>query len=106
MGDITFIPTGQGWLYLSVPLGLFSRRVVGWSMGETSDRHLCLAALQMVLRTRKPLPGLLHHTDRGSQYASGEYQGTLLALGMVTSMNWAGNCWDSQNLAAWNEKVA
>ena len=90
-----FIPTGQGWLYLSVLLDLFSRRVVGWSMGETIDRHLCLSALQMALRSRKPPPGLLHHTDRGSQYASSEYQAALLALGMVTSMSRAGNCWDN-----------
>lgn len=95
VGDITFIPTGQGWLYLSVLLDLFSRRVVGWSMGETIDRHLCLSALQMALRSRKPPPGLLHHTDRGSQYASSEYQAALLALGMVTSMSRAGNCWDN-----------
>ena len=95
VGDITFIPTAQGWLYLAVLLDLFSRRVVGWAMGETIDRTLCLSALQMALRNRKPPPGLVHHTDRGSQYASHDYQAALQAGGLVGSMSRKGNCWDN-----------
>lgn len=95
VGDITFIPTAQGWLYLAVLLDLFSRRVVGWSMSDIIDRHLCLSALQMALVNRKPEPGLLHHSDRGSQYASCDYQAALLAFGMVGSMSRKGNCWDN-----------
>lgn len=95
VGDITYIPTAQGFLYLAVLLDLFSRRVVGWSMGPTLERSLCLAALQMALRTRHPAPGLVHHTDRGSQYASGEYQAALWTFGILGSMSRAGNCWDN-----------
>jgi len=95
VGDITFIHTGQGWLYLAVLLDLFSRRVVGWSMAQRIDRNLCLSALQMALQSRNPPPGLVHHTDRGSQYASGEYQAALLTLGLVGSMSRKGNCWDN-----------
>lgn len=95
VGDITFIPTAQGWLYLAVLLDLFSRRVVGWSMSETIDRALCLSALQMAMQDRDPAPGLVHHTDRGSQYASGEYQTALLLFGLVGSMSRKGNCWDN-----------
>lgn len=95
VGDITFIPTAQGWLYLCVLLDLFSRRVIGWSMSDTIDRHLCLSALQMALVNRQPPPGLVHHTDRGSQYASDEYQAALLTLGFVGSMSRKGNCWDN-----------
>ena len=95
VGDITFIPTAQGWLYLAVLLDLFSRRVVGWAMSETIDRSLCLSALTMALRNCKPRPGLLHHTDRGSQYASLDYQAALRAAGAVSSMSRKGNCWDN-----------
>jgi transposase InsO family protein len=95
VGDITFIPTAQGWLYLAVLLDLFSRRVIGWSMGETIDRNLCLSALQMALHSRRPPPGLVHHTDRGSQYASADYQAALLCFGLVGSMSRKGNCWDN-----------
>jgi transposase InsO family protein len=95
VGDITFIPTAQGWLYLAVLLDLFSRRVVGWAMSETIDRSLCLSALRMALRNCKPKAGLLHHTDRGSQYASLDYQAALRAAGAVSSMSRKGNCWDN-----------
>lgn len=95
VGDITFIPTAQGWLYLSVLLDLFSRRVVGWAMSETIDRSLCLSALRMALLTCQPKPGLLHHTDRGSQYASLDYQAALRTAGLVSSMSRRGNCWDN-----------
>lgn len=93
--DITYIPTRQGWLYLAVVLDLFSRRVVGWSMHKRLDRSLVLDALQMALRERSPGPGLIHHSDRGSQYASGDYQALLEAQQMICSMSRRGNCWDN-----------
>jgi transposase InsO family protein len=77
LADITYIPTAAGWLYLAVVLDLYSRRIVGWAMADTLERQLVINALQMALLTRNPPPGLIHHSDRGSQYASDDYQ-TLL----------------------------
>ena len=94
-GDITYVPTRAGWLYLAVILDLGSRRCVGWSMQETLATGLPLAALHMALAARRPAPGLLHHSDRGSQYASHAYQTLLAAHGVVASMSGAGNCYDN-----------
>ncbi|WP_437492351.1 IS3 family transposase [Sorangium sp. So ce1014] len=93
--DVTYIPTGEGWLYLAVILDLFSRRVVGWSASATNDRALALAALTPALRARRPAPGLVHHSDRGSPYASDDYRGVLGAHGLIPSMSRAGDCWDN-----------
>jgi transposase InsO family protein len=93
--DITYIPTGEGWLYLAAILDLFSRRVVGWSMSERITRQLTLDALTMALRARTPPRGLLHHSDRGSQYASADYRTALHAAGIECSMSRKGNCWDN-----------
>jgi transposase InsO family protein len=93
--DITYIPTGEGWLYLAVILDLYSRFVVGWAMSERITRDLTLNALDMALVRRCPPPGLVHHSDRGSQYASGDYQQVLTAAGLVGSMSRRGNCWDN-----------
>lgn len=93
--DITYIHTGEGWLYLAVILDLFSRRLVGWAMGETLERSLVVAALNMALTGRQPAAGLLCHSDRGSQYASGDYQDALTKAGAVCSMSRKGNCWDN-----------
>jgi transposase InsO family protein len=93
--DITYIPTGEGWLYLAVILDLYSRFVVGWAMSERITRDLTLDALAMALVRRCPPPGLLHHSDRGSQYACGDYQQVLAAAGLVGSMSRRGNCWDN-----------
>lgn len=93
--DITFIPTAEGWLYLAVVLDLSSRRVVGWSMGTRLERKLVLDALRMALHGRRPPQGLLHHSDRGSQYASIEYRELLQAHGILASMSRRGNCWDN-----------
>lgn len=93
--DITYIWTRQGWLYLAVVIDLFSRRVVGWSMREAMERSLVIAALEMALRARNPSPGLLLHSDRGSQYASGDYQALLRRAGCACSMSRRGNCWDN-----------
>jgi transposase InsO family protein len=94
-GDITYVWTREGWLYLAVLLDLYSRLVVGWAMREDLDRQLCLDALAMALKKRRPQPGLLHHTDRGSQYASHDYRGVLAANGFVCSMSRKGDCWDN-----------
>ncbi len=93
--DITYIPTGEGWLYLAVILDLCSRFVVGWALSERISRELTLAALDMALVQRRPRQGLVHHSDRGSQYASGDYQQALAAEGIVCSMSRRGNCWDN-----------
>jgi putative transposase len=93
--DITYIWTAEGWLYLAAILDLFSRRVVGLAMSERIDRALVLDALRDAVGRRVPNAGLLHHSDRGSQYASGDYQDALDDLGVVCSMSRKGNCWDN-----------
>lgn len=95
MTDITYLATREGWLYLAVVLDLFARMVVGWAMRTSLDRELVLAALTDAIGRRQPAPGLLHHSDRGSQYASGDYQALLIAHGMIGSMSRKGNCWDN-----------
>lgn len=93
--DITYIPTGEGWVYLAVVLDLFSRYVVGWSMSTRLTSSLVIDALTMAVRQRKPEPGLLHHSDRGSQYTGKPYQKVLAAHEMRVSMSGKGNCWDN-----------
>ena len=93
--DITYVWTSEGWLYLAVILDLFSRRVVGWSLSERLERGIALTALKMALQDRQPPQGLLHHSDRGSQYASHEYQQLLAVHGIQSSMSRKGNCWDN-----------
>jgi putative transposase len=93
--DITYVPTRQGTLFLAVVLDLASRRVVGWAMRSTLELELALSAVRMALSTRRPRPGLLHHSDRGSQYAASEYRALLAAYGIEASMSRKGNCWDN-----------
>jgi putative transposase len=93
--DYTFVPTRQGFLYLAVVLDLYSRRVVGWAMRHTQDHALVLDALAMAVGQRQPAPGLLHHSDRGRQYASTAYQSRLRARGLQASMSRVGECWDN-----------
>jgi putative transposase len=95
VGDITYIWTAEGWAYLAVLLDLYSRRVVGWALRKSLNRELALAALQHALTCRRPPPGLTHHTDRGSQYASHEYRGMLDEHRLRCSMSAAGNCYDN-----------
>ena len=95
VGDITYIWTAEGWSYLAVLLDLYSRRVVGWAMRKSLSRELAVSALQQAVTRRKPPPGLVHHTDRGSQYASYEYRALLDAQGARCSMSAAGNCYDN-----------
>jgi transposase InsO family protein len=93
--DITYVWTWEGWLYLAAVLDLYSRRVVGWAMSASLSRELALDALDMALRTRTPPRGLLHHSDRGCQYASADYQTALAGRGIRCSMSRKGNCWDN-----------
>lgn len=94
-GDVTYIATEQGWLYLAVILDLFSRRVVGWSVSLNNDTQLAQEALRRALMARRPELGLLHHTDRGSPYASLAYTAILRQYGLVASMSRAGDCYDN-----------
>ena len=95
LADITYIPTGEGWLYLAVILDLFTRKVVGWAMREHMRAELTMAALTMAIQRRRPGPGLVHHSDRGSQYAAGDYCNILQAATITQSMSRKGNCWDN-----------
>ncbi len=95
VSDMTYVPTRSGWLFLATVLDLASRRVVGWAMGDTMEVALPLAALRMALTSRRPAAGLIHHSDRGSQYAAGAYRAALHAAGAVASMSRTGNCWDN-----------
>ena len=95
LADITYIPTDEGWLYLAAVLDLYSRRIVGWAMSDSLHRQLVLDALHIALQSRQPPPGLLHHSDRGSQYASDDYQALLTKFGMQASMSRKGNCYDN-----------
>jgi transposase InsO family protein len=95
VSDITYLPTSEGWLYLAVVIDLSSRRVVGWSLDERLERFLALKALSMALAQRHPQAGLLHHSDRGSQYASREYRQALEEIGATASMSRVGDCWDN-----------
>jgi transposase InsO family protein len=93
--DITYIPTEQGWLYLAAVMDLYSRRIIGWSMSKHIDSELVTSALQMAISQRRPQAGLLHHSDRGSQYASDNFQDLLDDNGIVCSMSRKGDCWDN-----------
>ena len=95
VGDITFITTAAGWLYLSVLLDLYSRRVVGWAMSERIDQQLVIKALQMAILRCRPEPGLIHHTDQGRQYSGAVDVHLLKTYGMLQSMSRRGNCYDN-----------
>lgn len=93
--DVTYVATDEGWLYLAVILDLFSRRVVGWATSATNDRVLALTALGVAVQQRRPASGLVHHSDRGSPYASDDYREALRAQGLVPSMSRRGDCYDN-----------
>ena len=95
LADITYIPTAEGWLYLAVILDLFTRKVVGWAMRDHMRAELTIAALTMAIQRRRPRAGLIHHSDRGSQYAAGDYRDILRAATITRSMSRKGNCWDN-----------
>jgi len=94
-GDITYLPTREGWLYLAVVIDLASRRVIGWSMNTTIDRRLVIDALRAATRNRRSTIGTLFHSDRGSQYASEDFRALLESCGMRASMSRKGECWDN-----------
>ncbi len=95
VADITYIWTREGWLYLAVILDLYGRRVVGWALRRRMSQELALEALRRAIALRNPGPGLIHHSDRGSQYASRAYQKLLRSRGILCSMSRKGNCWDN-----------
>ena len=101
LADISYIPTAEGWLYLAVVLDLFSRKVVGWAMRDHLRQELVIAALTMAIQRQRPARGLLHHSDRGSQYAASDYRAVLDANGMIPSMSRTGNCWDNAPMESW-----
>lgn len=93
--DITYIWTAEGWLYLAIVLDLFSRRIVGWSISDRMKRGLAMQALQRAITVRQPAAGLIHHSDRGSQYCSDNYRRLVTTHGFVASMSGRGNCYDN-----------
>lgn len=95
VGDITFIPTQEGWLHLAVLLDLYSRRVIGWAMSDCQNRSLITDALMMAIDYRQPRPGLIHHTDQGTLYATTAYRAILTEHGMLSSMSRKGDCYDN-----------
>jgi transposase InsO family protein len=108
--DITYLWTDEGWLYLAIVLDLFNREVVGWSLKPRMTADIVTDALTMAWFRRRPAPGLMHHSDRGSQYASHAFQDKLKEYGIVCSMSRKGNCWDNAPTESWfnsfkNERV-
>ena len=93
--DITYVWTSEGWLYLAIVMDLYSRRIVGWSMADHLRTELCLDALQMAIKQRTKIRGLVHHSDRGVQYASDRYRAALKAQGIECSMSRRADCWDN-----------
>lgn len=95
VADITYIPTQEGWLYLATVMDVYTRMIVGWAMDKRMTRELVINALHMAYWRRKPRAGLIHHSDRGGQYCSADYQDLLKKYGMQVSMSRKGNCWDN-----------
>jgi len=95
LADLTYVPTGEGWLYLAAVLDLATRKIVGWAMRDHLRTELAAAALVMATQRQRPGPGLIHHSDRGSLYAAGQYRQLLAKAGMKASMSRKGNCYDN-----------
>jgi len=95
VADITYIPTDEGWLYLAAVVDLFNRKVVGWAMDSTMTKELVISALKQAIGRYNPPAGIIHHSDRGTQYASYEYQELLKKHGFISSMSRKGNCYDN-----------
>jgi putative transposase len=95
VSDVTYVPTREGWLYLAVVLDLGSRRNIGWAMRDTLEAELAVSALQMAINARRPPPGVIHHSDRGVQYACDAYRALLAQHGFRASMSRTGDCWDN-----------
>jgi transposase InsO family protein len=105
LADLTYVPTAEGWLYLALILDLYSRKMVGWAMSETMPQELTLQALWMAMGWRDPPEGLVHHSDRGSQYAAQDYRRVLRARGITVSMSRKGDCWDNAPMESANGTV-
>lgn len=105
VSDITYVATEQGWVYLASLMDLFSRKIVGWSMGSRMTKELVLDAFDMACRRQKPEPGLIHHSDRGSQYASTEYRERIASNKMVGSMSRKGNCYDNACIESFHSVI-
>jgi len=101
VADITYIRTGEGWLYLAAVMDLYSMAIVGWSMSARLNREIVVKALMMAIWRRNPSGGLLHHSDRGSQYASADFQALLAAHGIACSMSGTGSCYDNAAMESW-----
>lgn len=95
LADLTYIPTGEGWLYLAAILDTHTRKIVGWSMRQTLHTEIALEALNMAVERQRPAPGLIHHSDRGIQYAAEAYRSALARQGITPSMSRKGDCWDN-----------
>lgn len=95
VGDVTFLATRNGWVYLAILLDLYSRKVIGWSMSDKNNKQLVLNALDMALERRRPQSEILHHTDRGRTYGSDEYRNKLISSGLMSSMSRKGDCYDN-----------
>jgi putative transposase len=95
LADLTYVPTGEGWLFLAAIIDLCTRKVVGWAMRPTLHAEIAVDALRMAITRQRPAPGLIHHSDRGVQYAADPYRRTLIAAGITPSMSRKGNCLDN-----------
>ena len=102
LADMTYVPTDEGWLYVALVLDLHARKIVGWAMSETMPKELTLRALDVALGWRRPSAGLVHHSDRGSQYAAHDYRDKLEARGITVSMSRKGDCWDNAPMESLN----
>lgn len=100
--DITYIHTAQGWLFAALVMDLFSKRIVGWALDDQMPQGLTQEALRVAVLARQPAPGLIHHSDRGSQYAAHDYRDITAVCGMQTSMSRKGNCWDNAAMESAN----
>jgi transposase InsO family protein len=102
LADMTYVPTDEGWLYVALVLDLYARKLVGWAMSATMPQELTLSALDVALGWRDPDAGLVHHSDRGSQYAANDYRKKLKARGITVSMSRKGDCWDNAPMESAN----
>lgn len=105
MSDITYVPTDEGWLYLASVMDLYSRKIVGWRIDERMTKELVIQALDTAVYRQDPIDTLLHHSDRGSQYASHDYQARLLKYNMVGSMSRKGNCYDNACIESFHSVI-
>ena len=102
LADVTCVPTDEGWLYVAFVLDLFARKLIGWAMSEAMPQDLTIEALKVALGWRDPSRGMIHHSDRGSQYAAKDYRKLLKARGITVSMSRKGDCWDNAPMGSVN----